>query len=169
MSKPIRKRVSRKKAKNIDVDITSLLDILTILLVFLIQNFNASGIVINVPKGVTLPRSETKSLSHAGVVIQVSTSKIWVDDEEVLDTEKLPPAVYDQGGNRIIPLFNKLVAVKNAIKQVEKSTPEAKKFSGLANLVVDKTLKYSYLKKVMYTCAEAGFKTYKFVVMGGKK
>jgi hypothetical protein len=55
--------------------------------------------------------------------------------------------------------------IKETIKQSEKLSPEAKKFSGIANLVVDKSLKYNYLKRVMYTCAAAGFKEYKFVVL----
>ena len=55
---------------------------------------------------------------------------------------------------------------KEEIKKIALQTPQAKDFSGVANLIIDKTIKYSYLKKVMYTSAEAGFKEFKFVVMG---
>jgi biopolymer transport protein ExbD len=165
MRKPIRKRIKKAKRENLDVDITSLLDILVILLVFLLHSYNSSGIVIDVPSGISLPRSDSQSPSTTGVMIQVSPAKIWVDSEEVLSTDALPERVYDYGGRRIIPLYNKLVAIKNKIKEVEKASPDAKKFSGLANLIVDKSLKYTYLKKIMFTCAEAGFKTYKFVVL----
>lgn len=151
-----------------EIDITSLLDILTILLVFLIQSYNASGVIINVPEGITLPRSNTESINTFGVNIQVSASKIWVDDKEVLNTEALPDKIYDAGGRRIISLYNELVRVKETIKRSEKSSPEANKFTGIANLVVDKTLKYSYVKRIMYTCADAGFKEFKFVVMTDK-
>ncbi len=166
MRKPIRKRIKRNKKDIIDVDITSLLDILVILLVFLLHSYNSSGIVINVPTGIELPTSISPTPSTSGVMIQVSASKIWVDNEEVLNSENLPSRTYDYGGRRIIPLFDKLVAIKNKVKEVEKSSPQAAKFSGVANLIVDKSLKYSYLKKIMFTCAEAGFKTYKFVVLG---
>lgn len=158
-------RLRRKKKSTFDIDITSLLDILTILLVFLIQSYNSSGVVINVPDGITLPSSSSESLNTQGVNIQVSQSKIWVDDKEVLNTELLPDQIYDEGGRRIVPLFNELVKVKETIKRSELLSPNAVKFSGIANLVVDKGLKYSYVKKIMYTCAEAGFKDFKFVVM----
>lgn len=155
-----------KKNKHIDVDITSLLDILTILMVFLLQSYNSSGVVINVPKEIDLPRSSSESMSTFGVNIQVSKNQIWVDDKEVVNTETTDAdQLFDDGGRRIIPLFDQLVKIKETIKQSQKLSPNAKPFSGVANLVVDKSLKYTYLKKVMYTCAAAGYKEFKFVVM----
>lgn len=159
-------RFRKKKNSVFEIDITSLLDILTILLVFLLQSYNSSGVIINVPKGIELPRSASDSVNNFGVNVQVSKSQIWVDDTEVLNVESSDQGqVFDEGGRRIIPLYNELVKVKETIKQSEKLSPQAKKFSGIANLVVDKSLKYSYLKRVMYTCAAAGFKEFKFVVL----
>lgn len=156
----------RKKTSVIDVDITSLLDILTILLVFLLQSYNSSGVIINVPDGIELPKSASESLNNFGVNIQVSKTNIWVDDKEVLNSETAGSGqVFDEGGRRIVPLYNELVKIKETIKQSEKLSPEAVKFSGIANLVVDKSLKYNYLKRVMYTAASAGFKEFKFVVL----
>lgn len=156
----------RTKSKVFDIDITSLLDILTILLVFLLQSYNSSGVIINVPEGIELPRSSSESMNNFGVNIQVSKTNIWVDDKEVLNAETAGEGrVFDEGGRRIVPLYEELVRVKETIKQAEKLSPEVKKFSGIANLVVDKTLKYSYLKRVMYTAAAAGFKEFKFVVL----
>ncbi len=156
----------RRKTKVFDIDITSLLDILTILLVFLLQSYNSSGVIINVPKDIELPRSASESMNNFGVNIQVSKSQIWVDDTEVVNVDSSDKGqLFDEGGRRIVPLYNELVKIKETIKQSEKLSPEAKKFSGIANLVVDKSLKYNYLKRVMYTCAAAGFKEFKFVVL----
>lgn len=161
-------RFSRGKRKEtvFDIDITSLLDILTILLVFLLQSYNSSGVVINVPKGIDLPRSASETLSTFGVNVQVSKTQIWIDDKEVVNTDSSDQAqLFDEGGRRIVPLYNELIRIKETIKQSEKLSPAAKKFSGVINLVVDKTMKYSYLKRVMYTCATAGYKEFKFVVL----
>jgi biopolymer transport protein ExbD len=159
-------RFGKRRGKNsvFDIDITSLLDILTILLVFLLQSYNSSGVIINVPEGIELPRSASESQNSFGVNIQVSKTNIWVDDKEVVNTAVALPT-YDEGNRRIVPLYNELVRVKETIKQSEKLSPEATKFSGIANLVVDKSLKYNYLKRVMYTAAAAGFKEFKFVVL----
>lgn len=161
----VNKRKQRKKGP-IDVDITSLLDILVILLVFLLRSYDTSGIALSVPKGIELPRSDSKSVNNAGVQIQVSKDKIWVDDQTIIDSSELPDPMYDQEGRRIIALYNELVKKKEEIKKLAQQTPKANQFSGVANLILDKTLKYSYVKKVMYTSAQAGFKEFKFVVMG---
>lgn len=150
----------------IDLDITSLLDILVIMLVFLLKSYNSTGIVLNVPKDITLPSSNSQDLNTSGVVVQVSPTTIWVDDQVVLNKEEPKGRVYDYGGRRIIPLFNELVNKKNLVKRVEKTSPEAQKFSGVVNLIVDKTIKYSEVKKILFTAAEAGYKSYKFVVLG---
>jgi len=160
--------MSKKRTKKgiMEIDITSLLDILVILLIFLIKSYNSSGVTLNVPKGIELPSSGSESINTPGVLIQVSKDTIWVDSKTVLDTETLPKVIYDQGGRRIVPLYNELVKKKEEIKNLGKQAEQIKKFSGTANLVIDKSLKYSYVKKVMYTAAEAGFKEYKFVVLG---
>lgn len=165
-TRSIRNKKKREKSETIDVDITSLLDILVILLVFLLKSYNSSGVTLTIPAGIELPKSESQSLNNAGVMIQVSKDKIYVDSEIVLDTESAPKKIYDHGKRRIIPLYNELVKKKEQIKTISKQVPQAKPFSGIANLIIDKSLKYSYVKKVMYTCADAGFKEYKFVVLG---
>jgi len=160
------KRSSRFAKKEVmDIDITSLLDILTILLVFLLKSYNSSGILINIPEGIGLPMSESQTLNTDGVIVQVSPTKIWVDDKEVLDSEKIEQNTYTDGGRKIVPLYEILVQKKKTIQAIEQSSPQAKKFSGIINLVVDKTLKHDYLKKIMNTCAESGYKQFKLVVM----
>jgi len=157
----IRHRGLRRKKSIVEVDITSLLDILVILLVFLLRSYDSTGVILNVPEDISLPKSASQSINKTGVIVQVSPSKIWVDDKEVLSSSKGTPR-----GKIIYPLYNELVTKKNQIKRIARTTPNADKFSGVVNLVIDKTLKYNYVKKLMHTCAEAGYGKYKFVVMG---
>jgi len=162
----IRNRKNVRKDKSFEIDITSLLDILVILLVFLLKSYNSSGVTLEIPKEIKIPDSDSQSLNQAGVMIQVSKGKIWVDSETILDIENEPKKIYDQGNRRIVPLYDSLVKKVEQIKNLHQQEPDvAKKFSGVANLIIDKTIKYSYVKKIMYTCAAAGFKQYKFVVL----
>lgn len=157
----------RKMKKSlIDLDITSLLDILVILLVFLLQSYNSSGVTVNIPTGIELPLSSSQSLNKPGVVIQVSKDEIWVESISVVKSEEMKNKNIDQGGKRIIPLYNELVKKKKQIEEVSKRVQNANEFTGVVNLVVDKSIKYSLVKKIMYTAASAGFKEFKFVVMG---
>lgn len=160
----IRFRGIRRKSEVIDLDITSLLDILVILLVFLLRSYDSTGVIMNIPKEIQLPTSKSRSLNENGVVVQVSPKIIWVDDKEVVNTETTTN-IYSGDKKVILPLYNELVSKKNEVQRIAKATPNAEKFSGKINLIVDKTIKYSYIKKLMHTCAQAGYQKYKFVVM----
>ena len=171
--KSIRFRGKRRRRETSALDITSLLDILVILLVFLLKSYNTTGVIINVPEGITLPLSASNTINNQGVMVQVSPTTIWVDDAKVLemvDGFDLGDRTYfDHArhyGSLIIPLYSELVKKKEEIEKVQKLAPGAKKFSGITNLVVDKSMGYTFIKKILYTCAEAGFRQYKFVVMG---
>ena len=160
----IRKRGRKTKKEAFEVDITSLLDVLVIILVFLLKNYNSSGLIVNIPEGIKLPASKSQDLNTAGVIVQVSQEKIWVDNELLIE-DTLETKEYDQGGRRIIALFNELVKKRNLVKEIEKRAENAKPFSGVINLVVDKEVKYTYLKKLLFTSAQAGYKAYKFIVL----
>ena len=111
----IRKRVKRKKSQVLDIDITSLLDILVILLVFLLKSYNSSGVVFNVPKDISLPRSESKTINNAGVIVQVSTTAVYVDDKVVLNIkDNRGKKIYGNSG-RIIPLYEELTRKKRKL------------------------------------------------------
>lgn len=165
-TRSIRNQKRRGRKPPMEIDITSLLDILVILLVFLLKSYNSSGVTVDIPKEIKLPMSATQDLNNAGVMIQVSAKKIWVDSETILDMDEKKTKLYDQGNRRIIALYDVLVKKKDEINNLNRQVPEAKKFSGIANLIIDKSIKYSYVKKIMYTCAAAGFQKYKFVVLG---
>ncbi|MBF0360115.1 MAG: biopolymer transporter ExbD [Oligoflexia bacterium] len=194
----IRNRIRSKHSEDMELNLTSLLDVLVILLFFLIKNYDSSAQVVIVAKDIQLPKSISKDTNNKGVVIQVSPTTVWVDDRIIMDlrgatagttaTETAPAAAaaaatttpagnknnatpvsnlnwYDSKSQRIIPLFDELVKKREQIKLAQTMANNKPEFSATVSLVVDKTLKYSYLKKVLYTCAEAGYKQYKFVVL----
>jgi biopolymer transport protein ExbD len=163
-NRSIRNRGRRDKKGPIDLDITSLLDILVILLVFLLKSYNSSGILLNVPKGVELPSSQSQSPNTTGVIVQVSPTTIWVDDKIIYDGTG--PAPYSRNGFRHRPLYNELVKKKNEVIRIRKTAKGAKEFSGTINFIIDKTLRYSEIRKILYTAATAGYQRYKFVVLG---
>ncbi len=157
-NRSIRNRGRRpKKEKVSELDITSLLDILVILLVFLLKNYSATGDLANVPQGVTLPKSESTTLNNPGVVVQASKTQIWVDDEEIKG---------DSTRQRFGILYNILVKKRQTVQDIHKQAKNAVKFTGKVNLVLDKDIKYNYLKDILRVAADAGYQTYQFIVSG---
>ncbi len=144
----------RQKKKELDVDITSLLDILVILLVFLLKSYNASDLKLELAKGISLPRSQSRNLGHHAVVVQVSKKR------EIYLNNKVIGRIAN-GEEKISTLFNALTEIKKIEDQKEKKKRNIK-----VNIVLDQGLSYGTMKSVMHTAASAGFPEFKFIVTG---
>ena len=68
-------KLRRRKKIPTELDITSLLDILTILLVFLLRSYNATDLKLDVAQGVTLPSAESQNLGSYAIVLQVNKNR----------------------------------------------------------------------------------------------
>ena len=165
-----RKLLKNRKTPFYEIDVTILLDIMIVVLLFIIQNYNSTGLIMSAPKGVDLPHSTTQNFNSYGVNIQVAKYQIWVDEKEVLNTAKSDgPTIFDEEGRRILPLYERLVKIKGMVTKSEKLSPKARPFSGVANLIIDKSMRYSYVKKVIYTCNAAGFNKFNLITTSALK
>ena len=142
----------RRRAEAMELDITSLLDILVILLVFLLKSYNSTNLKLDLKKHVSLPQSDSRTLGDHAVIVQVDDQKrIFVKNKEigrVLASQKIDP------------LFDFLQREREIAKK--KVRHPSKKI----NLVLHKDLPYDAIKKVMHTSASAGFTEFKFIVTG---
>ena len=145
----------RRKAEGMELDITSLLDVLVILLVFLLKSYNASDLKISLVKDLVVPNSAARTLGHHAIIVQVSKEKkIFVNNEEVGIAN----------GNGEHP---ELLAKLKELKEVEKGRlPANEKEAKNINLVFDESLPYKAIKSVMHTSAMAGYPEFKFIVQG---
>ena len=162
------KRVSKRRSKklNLDIDITSLMDIIVILVIFLLKNFESSEITLSIPKDISVPDSLSSTPPKQAVKIHMNKElKLWVDDVYVADLAIKGRPNFDRDGRRIIPLYNELMQKKDALAVLKKSAKGVNEFSGIINLMMDKTLSYEYIRRIMYTATEVGFKEFKFIVL----
>lgn len=155
-------KLSRKK-ELLDVDITSLLDILVILLVFLLKSYNASDLKLEPAGKIELPTSKSMKLGRHSVIVQVNAEKdIWLDNEKI---GKLPPT-----GDQIEVLFERLKKIKTeekeALRYIASEEERKKKEVKQINLVLDQSLPYQVVRRVMHTSAMAGYPEFKFIVQG---
>lgn len=164
-----RKSVIKRKKKELDIDITSLLDILVILLVFLLKSYNPSDLKLDLTSNLTMPKSVSKKLGNMSVTIQVSKDrKVFVNNKEIgrisnssssiafLEKELKKHRANDEKTNQA----RSLAAMdKDLIEKKKKSQKQV-------NIVMDKSLSYAVMQKVMHTSATAGYPKFKFIVMG---
>ena len=162
-----RKSVLNRKKKELDIDITSLLDILVILLVFLLKSYNPSDLKLDVKDNLSMPESSSKKLGNMSVTIQVAKDrKVFVNNKEIGRISK--------SSSNIAFLAKELkkhrdndIENNRAIASTDKELLKRKKKSQKqVNIVMDKSLSYAVMQKVMHTSASAGYPKFKFIVMG---
>ncbi len=159
------------------LSLTAMVDMFTVLVIFLLQNYNATGQVIYIPKEVTLPKAhEIKELKPA-VVVTLSAKEILVDKTVVITFEEVK-----QQTDWLIPSLQLKVreALAKAKSDYEKdlnkkiqqavmtARGEDKEDPNAWNKVTiqsDKGIDFLTVKKVMYTVTEAGGNEINFAVM----
>lgn len=164
------KKQRRTKDKAVDLDITSLMDIITILLVFLIQSYNVTDLKLDMASGITLPSSHSKTFGSNAVIIQVSKDRhVFMDNKDIGaiagNEENIPflfEALNQYKKDNAISTDENQGPQRNLASESELNSSKNKKIS--ANLVFDKSLPYKVIRQVMNTTALAGFGEYKFIV-----
>jgi len=134
--------------------LTSLLDVMTILLVFLIQNFSAQGNLMSVPKDIELAKSASKSQVNKFLTIEVGIQHIAVDGAR-MNLDVLKQKTDD---NTIPELFVRLESLRAAVG------PGLNAASVL--IQCDKGVDFAVLKRVLATCSKAGVQNYSLLVKG---
>lgn len=80
------KKQRRGKDKTVDLDITSLLDIITILLVFLLQSYNVTDLKLDLVANLEIPDSNVKTLGSNAVIVQITKdAKVYIDSKHLGD------------------------------------------------------------------------------------
>jgi len=143
------RRMSRNKKKVTGLNLTSLMDVFTILVFFLLFNSSASEVVQS-PKEIKLPDSVVEAKPRETVVIMVSPDVVLVQGEAVISTPELLGS-----GNETIPAVTDRLAEleRNIIGISTKAVVDSREVTILA----DKTIPFSALKKIMSTCTGSGY------------
>jgi len=165
-------RVTKEEALNI----TSMMDLMTIILVFLLKSYSTQDISIAGDSDLQLPSSTSTKDPELAVNLVVSGRQIVVDGVPVLQLTKVPDeenpgkelvaVPEDEKKGQLIPtLFDRLTEKAESAKAIaEASGSSEHEFKGRILLQCDKKLPFSVIREVMYTAGQAQFGEFKFVV-----
>src|SRR4051812_39346203 len=131
--------------------LTSMLDILTTMLFFLLQNYSHVQSSFNVSGDVQLPHSSSQSNPpDSSLELLVTKTSIILDDKELVPVVNgdIPPEHLYRDGVTIVTLAQALQQHKNRSQYVAKHN-DAHSFSGMIVLQADKGSSYRLIKKVL--------------------
>jgi biopolymer transport protein ExbD len=164
------------------LNITAMLDMMTIILVFLLKGMASSSASIPQSKDMTLPTSiVTSEPAQEGTSIVISKTQILVG-EDPHPVVMLPgrdslaqsgiDAKYKRNGTNdlyIVPLANALQAARTTDRQI-RMAKGLDPSSSEAIVVADNTTPYRLLIEVLYTLGQSEYSKYHLMVLsGGKK
>jgi len=153
-----------KKSTYAELNLTSMVDMLTILVVFLLQTFSASGELLTVSKNITLPEAMNYRDLEQAPIIAISRDSVTLNGDPKADAAELSKeATVDW---KIPQLHDDLVVLKNNFKLLH---PNPEDWKGLVIVQADKNIDFKVVKKVMYTCAVAGYNNVNFAVQSRGK
>ncbi len=159
----LRAKSRKRAAEEGGLSITSLMDMMTIILVFLLKSYSVEDIQVNPEGDLQLPISSAKKEPEVSVNVVVSRSSISVDGVKVIDVRDSAVADEYKRGTMITPLYDTLQEKADDAKAVAARNP-SQPFKGRLLLQCDKTMRFSLLREVMYTAGQAQFGEFKFVV-----
>ena len=152
-----------------ELNITAMMDMMTIILVFLLKSYQASTINVTMTDDLKVPQSTTQLQPQDNIGLTVSMKEILVGERNVVNIQNgIVPTAAKEGGKAdsfylpaVYDALKKEVDKQKYIAQYNKAAP----FTGRVNVVADKRIPYRTLMEVLYTAGQAELGEYKFMVM----
>jgi biopolymer transport protein ExbD len=133
--------------------LTPLVDMFTILLIFLLLSYSTGGQLMHMAQNILMPESLSREQLEPAVEVAVATDRIYVDGEVVMDDLA---AWYTETKLLMPPLYENLKLKAVRFKKMEEQVP-LYHFAGKITVQADRALPFHVLKKVLYTADRADF------------
>jgi len=161
-----KKRVERDAEFEIkELNITAMMDMMTIILVFLLKSYSTSSVSMTASEDIKPPISTTRLTPKDTVAVTVTPKAILVGDRKVLDlVQGQVPASALSGGRVITPLDAALKKEVEKLKYIADRNPNAP-FSHELSVIGDRKIPYDLLINVLYTAGQNELQNYRFVVI----
>ncbi len=155
---PSRIKKHKTSTKLVRLNLTSMMDIFTIILVFLLKTYSTEGQLIHPSENLTLPSSTVETAPEIALDVVVSRQWIMVNNQPIARVSD----VVAQPGLIIESLSQVLHQFATEAKRMEEMYGVP--FSGKVTIQGDKKLPFSTLLKVMATCGRSEYPNMRLVV-----
>jgi biopolymer transport protein ExbD len=149
------------------LNITAMMDMMTILLVFMLKSLSTQNSNITMSDQLTLPTSATTSNPAESISVTITKTAVLVDGDPVVPVHLgNVDSSYKSGGGTglvITPLFNNLK--NHATMHKLLASRSGGSFEGEITIIADKTTPYRLITEVLYTAGEAEYGKYRLVVL----
>jgi len=146
-----------KKAVDHEIPLIPFIDFLVTLVVFLLTSFSASGELLAQQPNLKMPDAKNVVDLEIKPVIAINPDVITLDGRRMADTRTL---AQEARVERMEQLIQDLETLKRNWSILHPTDP----FEGTVILQADKSIDFRVIKKVMFSCAQAGYANISFAV-----
>jgi biopolymer transport protein ExbD len=172
------KKKTRRLSADDELNITSMMDMMTIILVFLLKSFSATEVNVTPSDNLRLPNSSSKIDPAVAVNVVIAKNQILVDDKPVVNvisvddprnpgqqTYQVPAD--ERSGNTITKLYSAFETQAESAKSVASiaKTRDDMGFKGKVLLQIDQDVPFSLIRDVMFNAGQAQFAEFEFIVI----
>jgi biopolymer transport protein ExbD len=160
-----KKRIERENAGAIrELNIVAMMDMMTIILVFLLKSYTASAISLTQSEDIKPPVSSTRATPRDTVAVTITPKDILVGDRVVVALENGAIPASALNGRMVVPLDQALRKEVQKLKYIADRNPAAP-FSKELSVIGDRRIPYDLLLTVLYTAGQNELENYRFVVL----
>ncbi len=178
------RRGRRRIGSEFELPLTSMMDVLVIILVFLLKTYSTSQNNLSTVKGIQLPISSSVDTPTDSHQVIVTPEAITFEDVRVVEFEQSTETLsasdakyrfkesdLQDSGRKIVPLYDALMRARDQSEQlrVKSKARDAQgnplPFDGVMAIQADKRVSYDTVRKIMYTGASAGYRVFRLLAM----
>ena len=161
------KRDAARKPVNANLNLVPFIDIMTMLVVFLLSTFSATGELLMSQRGVELPKALNDKELQRAPIVTITRDSVAFKGDAVADTKAL---VDDQSAEWKIPeLFDRLQLEKFNFEKQDIPEETKARMRGLIVLQADRAVDAKILNRVMKTAYAAEYTEVMFAITKKKK
>jgi biopolymer transport protein ExbD len=183
-ARSIRSRKGRKKLKTeFELQLTSMMDVLVIILVFLLKSYSTALNNLSTVQGIKLPVSLSKVVPRDSLQVIITPEGLTFENQRIVDFVQMAAAAgstdassytfktsdIDENGNRIVALYDALVKAKEKSELIRQKAGKKDAqgnpvpFDGILAIQADKSVRYDIIRKIMYTGAASGYQVFRLL------
>ena len=156
------------KGQSFSLNLMPMLDVFSILIIFLVMNFSTSGESVETKINMELPKSAVKLSLDSAANVSISKNEIVIQGGQSIPLGPdgdVPPQFRDQGAIRVAyEEFKKVRAQNETLKNRNKSLGLSESDINSLVLEADKAIEFRVLKRVMLSAQQADFVAWKLAV-----
>jgi biopolymer transport protein ExbD len=143
------------------VNLISMMDVLTVLLLFLLKSYVSGGEVMVPPPGVQLPASTAEAMPQSSLVVAIDGDEIVVGSDRVVSIAD----VVRSSELEIAALSTQLQTLRTRQDEIARARGEEPPASYAATIQGDRDIEFRVLQKVMYTLHQNGYESIALAVL----